>query len=146
MYRLINLLIITICALQTSCKAQNKEVIYFHFENQKEVECFRDKSDKKNDETQNSYSGKMIKNSDGENVYFNICSERFLLVENAKKETVKYKTFSNLKTVDFNYFIKKRKETDMFSKRYIFEKIFFVERINENEYIKYEVYWFDSQN
>ncbi|WP_445457311.1 hypothetical protein [Flavobacterium sp. HNIBRBA15423] len=146
MHKLINILAVTVFALQISCKAQSNNTVYLYFEDQKEVDCFRDESDKKSNETVINYKGKMFKHSLGEKIFFNICLERFLLINDTKIEKIKSNTVNKLKTVNFDYFIKRLKESDMFSKRYVFNKIYFIEKIDENEYLKYEVYWFDAEN
>lgn len=124
-------------------EAQTKESVYFLFEDGKSVNCVKIKTDsyKRNNIIKVKSTGKMNKSETDQNLFFSVCSEKFLLVED--KEVVQIEEIEELNLVDFDYFIDKRIESDLFSKRDVFNKIYFLEKKNDI-YCKYEVYWYAS--
>jgi hypothetical protein len=77
-------------------------------------------------------------------IYFRICNETFT--------TNKVKSFSEirpvidlekLKTIDLNYLLKEYESSNEF-KQHVFDKIFVVEKIKNNQIKIYEVSWLDE--
>ena len=139
------IVLIAVAIWQTAC-AQEKETVYLIFEEGSEVNCvkIKSKSYKRGDTLRVKYVGNMMKRGLENRPHFFVCVEKFLLAKNSKIETIKTGDLRELNIVDFDYFIKKRFETNKVTKRSVFDKIYFLEKIDEDQYLKYEVYWNQS--
>jgi len=130
---------------QITC-AQKKETVYLLFEENKQVNCVKieSKSYKRNDTLRLKYKGYMKNHGKVDKPSFVICQEKFLLEKGSMIDTINTDDLKHLNIVDFDYFIKRRFETNKVTKRSVFDKIYFLEKIDENTYLKYEVYWNQS--
>lgn len=134
--------LIFILFILTACNAQDKKAVYLIFSKNEQVSCVKFNNNDRQDKSTSTYNGSMRKEESSNNkVYFNICKERFLLEKDTSPETISTSDVDNLNAVKFDYLIDRYIKSDMFSKRYVFDKIYFLEKINDEEYLKYEVYW-----
>ncbi|OIQ30356.1 MAG: hypothetical protein BM564_03020 [Bacteroidetes bacterium MedPE-SWsnd-G2] len=126
----------------SSCIAQDKQTIYLIFNQNEAVNCIKSNSNYRHDKSLTNYKGAMVKSEYPNNkTSFIICKEHFSLIKNTKPQKISKGDVSKLKLVEFEYLIKEYIKSDMFNKRDVFENIFFIEKINEEEYLKYEVHW-----
>ena len=137
------LALIFIC--QIAC-AQKKETVYLLFKDNNPVNCIKieSKSPKRDDTLRVKYEGYMRNHGNISRPSYVICMEKFLLAKGSKIEKINASEINKLNIVDFDYFIKRRFETNKVTKSSVFYKIYFLEKINDNEYMKYEVYWNQS--
>ncbi len=156
MYRLINmnilLLLFCFSLTQISCaQHKEKETVYLIFKHGKEANCISVKQNptfkSRLDTTHTKYKGRMTK-SKSQLPSFTICQEKFAIEDKNKDKVTEISTkdLSNLNIVDFDYFIKQRFALDFFHKRATFKNIYFLEKIGENKYKQYPVYWMDSSH
>lgn len=134
--------LISIFFTLTACNAQDKKTIYLIFNQNEQVNCVKFNSQDRQDKSTSTYIGVMIKREyPNSKVNFNICRERFSLIKKTNPEKISIRDVNELNVVKFDYLIDEYIKSDMFNKRDVFEKIYFIEKINEKEYLKYEVNW-----
>jgi len=127
--------------LLTSCIGQEKETIYLLFEEGAKGNCnysmFRDGSDLKT----STFIYK--KNITEKNVIrFEICTQFFVF--DPKVQLKKIVPIEGLKIIDIDYLTNKLHKQGMkFDKKKEFKQIYILEKINEQEYLQYEVLWKD---
>lgn len=142
-----HLIILVLCIIGfSSCNSQEKETVYLIFKENNQVNCvkIKNKSYKRDDTLKVKYKGYMRNHGSMKTPSFTICQEKFFLDKKSKIDTVKASSVKKLNIVNFDYFIRRRFETNKVTKRNVFNKIYFLEKINEEEYIKYNVYWNQS--
>lgn len=130
--------------LVTVCKAQEKKTVYLIFKENEQVNCVKYNSNNNNrqDRSTSTYTGVMKKSENSnKEIVFSMCREKLFLVKDTNPEKISTTDVNELDLVKFDYLIEEYIKSDMFSKRYVFDKIYFIEKINEKEYLKYEVYW-----
>lgn len=142
MFRLNLIFLISIFFIITSCNAQDKETVYLIFNQNEQVDCVKFNNDDRQDKSTSNYTGIMKKKEFINNqITFFICRERFSLSKDTSSEKISTKDVNELNVVKFDYLIDEYIKSDMFNKRDVFDKIYFLEEINEKEYLKYEVNW-----
>ena len=85
---------------------------------------------------------KYFKKNEVKNIRFNILGEKFNFLKENEIDTCT--TFDKNKFIDILYLIKQAKNTREF-KHHIFKKIYILEKIECNKYLKYEVIWIDER-
>jgi len=81
------------------------------------------------------------KKSKGKKINFHICDETFIYIEGkSERDTCNIKILTKVKLQNLDYLLRKYNESEDF-KHHVFEKIYIVEKISDEKFIKYEVYW-----
>ena len=136
------ILLLFLIVFQFACaQKKERETVYLIFEDGKETNCVKLEGKLRSETKKVKYNGSMLKQGTKEAPYFFICREKFPLVKDSKVETVDSKEIKKLNVVDFDYFIKERFDSQLFSKQKVFENIYFLERDNDGNFNKYEVRW-----
>lgn len=113
-----------------------KEKVYILFnETSKEI-C------NKEDGRGNLFTIKIYKKKNkGKKINFYICDETFIYTEGkSERDTCNIKILTKVKLQNLDYLLRKYNESEDF-KHHVFEKIYIAEKISDEKFIKYEVYW-----
>lgn len=129
--------------LLLSCNKQNKENIYLYFDsNSSETYKFID-------EGKEYEIKKFQKNNESDSkLIFKIVDENFRFIKSNNEERIIWeKEFKKINFVSIGFLYNKWKESGLFSKQNVFERIFLVEKSKEKgKYFVYEVKWIESIN
>jgi len=115
---------------------KTKETVYLLFNKNNKKKCLIENGSGKSVEIK-KFRKKVIKNK----IFFSVCNEDFIYIKGVyKTDTCSVRALNNLKIVSLDYLLKRYYEGND-HKHQLFEKIYFIEKINENKIVKYEVYW-----
>ncbi len=135
----LTLILFLVSTLLCFSQQEKKETVYLLFDKQSKEKCKVPVEGK-------GYLNlkKFRKEFQEDYIYFRICDEIFTAHKiKSFKDTCSVKTLNNLKLVDFDYLVKRYNSVNEF-KHHIFDKIYFIEKLSDNEIIKYEVTWVDE--
>ncbi|WP_420574187.1 hypothetical protein [Kordia sp.] len=139
MFRVRIFLITFLFLVSSSCFGQEEEAIFILFQDGKNTNCIKSKTNKKKDKSLILYQGKMHK-LDNDTFFF--CQERFKKT-NKQTKVIRAQDIKKISFIEHEALYKKHLKRDMFSKKDTFKVIYIIEKTEFGNYIQHEVYWLD---
>ena len=134
------IIIMVIIAIQfTSLSQDKRETVYIYIDLKSTKELCNPirKSNSFNNQAYN-------KEENGTKIVFTICKEKFIFNKKNSFKDISSKHLEKFKIETLSYLLLKHKMSKSF-KHDVFEKIFLIEKINDDQFRKYEVFWNDQR-
>ncbi|WP_298510620.1 hypothetical protein [uncultured Kordia sp.] len=135
----LTLLLILFSSFLCVAQEENKETVYLLFDSKSKEKCIIEDG---SGNSQNLNAYRKAYQDHNNLTFFHIYKESFAFGSNKRKDTCNIKELDNLKIVDVAYIQDKKSKNIM--KYNPFKKIYIIEVISKDQFVKYDVLWIDD--